>query len=119
MTEADHPAGALEPQLFGVRVNYQDDDERLRAAEFLVAGRAERESLARTVAAAHDAAVGNAGEAEVFDDVARAHIEAAAKLELLASQCSNNEDRIDLVRRAEVERAMAATASGRSGQRRA
>jgi hypothetical protein len=114
MTEADDQAGALEQDLFGLRVNYQDDEEKLRAAEFLVAGRAERESLARTVAAAQDAAVANAGEDAVFDEVARAHNEAAAKLELLASQCRHSEDKIDLLGRAGLERDMATTAIRRS-----
>ncbi len=116
MTEAEDPAGDRESEQFGVRVSYQDDEEKLRAAEFLVAGRAERESLARTVAAAHDAAAAHAREDAVFDEVARTHSEAAAKLELLASQCRSSEDRIDLLGRADVERALAATATGHSDE---
>jgi hypothetical protein len=77
----------------------------------MLAGRAERESLARTVAAARDVAVTAADEDAIFDDVAQAHMEAAAKLEFLASQCRNDEDRVDLLGRAEVERAMAASAT--------
>ncbi len=77
----------------------------------MLAGRAERESLSKTVAAAHDAAVAAAGEDAIFDEVALTHMEAAAKLELLASQRRIDEDRIDLLGRAEVERAMAASAT--------
>lgn len=64
--------------------------------------------------ATHEAAAESAGEDAVFVEVARTHNEAAAKLELLASQCRRSDDRIDLLGRADVERAMAATATGHS-----
>ena len=110
MTESMNPASDQEPEEFGVRVKYQADEEKMRAAEFLVAGRAEHESLVRTVTEAQDVAGQPVGGDAVFDQVARTHLEAAAKLELLASLCKSSDDRIDLLARAEVERAMAGTA---------
>ena len=57
--------------------------------------------------------------AEVFDEVAQAHSATAAKLELLASQCRpDSPDQADLLGRAEVERSLAATATGRAEEER-
>lgn len=57
--------------------------------------------------------------AEVFDEVAQAHKEAAAKLELLASHCSpDSPDQADLLGRAELERSLAGTATGRAEEAR-
>jgi hypothetical protein len=50
---------------------------------------------------------------EVFDEVAKAHAETAAKLELLASHCRpDSPDQADLLGRADVERSLAAKATG-------
>jgi hypothetical protein len=57
--------------------------------------------------------------AEVFDQVAWAHSETAAKLELLAARCrQDSSDQADLLGRAEVERSLAATATGRAEEAR-
>ena len=57
--------------------------------------------------------------AEVFDEVAQAHNATAAKLELLASHCRpDSPDQADLLGRAEVERSLAATATGRAEEAR-
>jgi hypothetical protein len=57
--------------------------------------------------------------AEVFDAVAQAHSETAAKLELLASHCrQDSPDRADLLGRPAVERSLAATATGRAEEAR-
>ena len=57
--------------------------------------------------------------AEVFDEVAQAHSTTAAKLELLASHCRpDSPDHADLLGRAEVERSLADTATGRAQEAR-
>jgi hypothetical protein len=57
--------------------------------------------------------------AEVFDEVAQAHSATAAKLELLASHCRpDSPDRADLLGRAELERRLADTATGRAEEQR-
>jgi hypothetical protein len=57
--------------------------------------------------------------AAVFDEVAQAHSATAAKLELLASHCRpDSSDQADLLGRAEVERSLAATATGRAEEAR-
>jgi hypothetical protein len=60
-----------------------------------------------------------AAAAEVFNEVAQAHIATAAKLELLASHCRpDSPDQADLLGRAEVERDLADTATGRAEEAR-
>ena len=57
--------------------------------------------------------------AEVFDEVAQAHSATAAKLELLASHCrSDSQDHADLLGRADLERSLADTATGRAREAR-
>jgi hypothetical protein len=57
--------------------------------------------------------------ATVFDEVAQAHSATAAKLELLASHCRpDSPDQADLLGRAEVERGLAAAATGRAEEAR-
>jgi hypothetical protein len=57
--------------------------------------------------------------AEVFDEVAQARNETAVKLGLLASHCRpDSQDQADLLGRAQVERSLADTATGRAEEAR-
>ncbi len=47
----DEPAEAAEPEQFGLRVNWQSDEVKIEAAEFLVATRVQQDARIR---AAHD-----------------------------------------------------------------